>query len=179
MDITFNSTALIAVLVMSSPAPATTTQMLLTNDASSPVIFSVAPSEFTDIHQLRSAYDFALVDGWDGGDALAVTPTCLSNLQSILTAVPSTSHWPEATPLVRGGLNLLWDEAGIYVFLEVRNDGAAHLYCNIRGLKWEAVRSFDDQELRSRLQDALSEISGRLFSYVRVDGQTSPIAISL
>jgi hypothetical protein len=138
----------------------------------SATVVSNLPSRF-DIAWLAPQYDFALRNGWDGGKAIGISEKCLSDLRHILINIQFNVHWPEVTPLVRGGLNLLWETDDIYVFLEVRNDGAAHLYYNVHGRKWEAVRSAKDSEIRTRLQGALANLPGSTHLYIKADTQTS------
>jgi hypothetical protein len=134
--------------------------------------------EFTEISQLRSEYDFALKDGWDGEQAVAISTQCLSDIQRLLDNLPAALHWPEATPLIRGGLSLLWQDDDIYIYLEIRNDGAAHLYYNVRGKRWEGVRPADDKVLRSRLRKAVSSLPPHsVLSYVSGNAQGAPISI--
>jgi hypothetical protein len=133
---------------------------------------------FSAISQITSAYEFALIDGWDGARAMAVSPECLAVLQEILDEMPPMTVWPEVGPLTRGGINLVWNEGGKYLYLEVRNDGAAHLYYNIDGVKWEAVRPVRDREIREKLFKAMAQMGALDITYIRSNSDnTSAISI--
>ena len=84
------------------------------------------------------------------------------------------------TPLVRGGLNLLWKQEGKYLFLESRNDGAIHLYYDLDGSKWEAVRPVNDPELNINLTSAFLKFWGTNLSYIAMHARSAsavPIAM--
>jgi hypothetical protein len=175
--IRFNQSTLLFVVVIGAQSTATIPISHQNIDPSHIVLAETHP-EFTHISQLREEYEFALTNGWDGQHAVAISAKCLSDVQDLLKEVPAIIHWPEVTPLVRGGLSLLWETDHVYVFLEVRNDGAAHLYYNIHGVKWEAVRPVADNDLRSRLQEAASQIPSRIFPYISGVARGNPISVS-
>jgi hypothetical protein len=126
---------------------------------SSLVISSEVSLGFADISQLAADYDFAKSEYWDGDTAAALSNRCINDVRALLKGNPARFIWPEVTPLVRGGLNLLWTINDVYIFLEVRNDRHAHLYYNVYGDKWEGVRPTNDPEIRQRLLATLLRLS--------------------
>jgi hypothetical protein len=59
-----------------------------------------------------------LEPGWDGHGADPITPSCLTNVSTVLAALPAGTPRPEIVPNPNGTLTLDWEAGGYGVSLE-------------------------------------------------------------
>jgi hypothetical protein len=101
-------------------------------------------------------FSYALNPDWDGRGAQAVSSNTVKLAQSILNQFAADTDPSEVTPGRDGSLSFIWDDANNYVYFDIGPNSTIHLYYHIVGEpKWEAVSVVTDEEMLSRLANAL------------------------
>jgi hypothetical protein len=98
--------------------------------------------------------------GWDGEDAAPVTPVTLRRARSFLNDVRPPN--PDAAPGTDGSIGLLWQIAGVYLYLDFKDNGHVQWYYQLpRSEARESVMTgrFTVHRLKLLVEPALAAVA--------------------
>jgi len=111
------------------------------------------------LSELAALFEECSEDGWDGGQADAISEAARSNVKAFITALPWEMEMPELAAEPDGSVSLEWDGGFRRLFSVSINGGTRMAYAGIDGTdRWRGVARFDGDNVPQIILESISRV---------------------